>query len=219
LHLPDFRRSVRTQWVGKHGDGLRLGNEITNDFQSFLSEQARDQHHAGRVAARPVEARDQPGANRIEPYDEDDRDRSGCDLCRQRGWRPRCHNERHGAPHHLAGQHRQAIVLTVDKMVVDCDIAAINISGLAKAALERSDHVTGLHLRDRAEKPNHRHHRLLRVRRHRYGRGRAAEQCDEFAASHVEHRASSRLAPLVSLPQAQPAAEGPASPWGRPELF
>jgi len=25
--------------------------------------------------------------------------------------------------------------------------------------------------------------------------------------------------PRVSLPHAQPAAEGPASPWGRPELF
>jgi mono/diheme cytochrome c family protein len=29
----------------------------------------------------------------------------------------------------------------------------------------------------------------------------------------------SRLAPPGSLPHAQPAAEGPASPWGRPELF
>jgi hypothetical protein len=44
--------------------------------------------------------------------------------------------------------------------------------------------------------------------------GRAAdEQRDELAPPHVEHRAYSRLAPLVSLPHGQPAAEGPPSPW------
>src|SRR5439155_15661289 len=48
---------------------------------------------------------------------------------------------------------------------------------------------------------------------------RAAKERNELAASHVEHRVSSRLAPPASLPHPQSAAERPPSPWGRPELF
>src|SRR3984893_1585657 len=57
--------------------------------------------------------------------------------------------------------------------------------------------------------------RLLRPRGERPNRCRSTESEDDLAPPSVEHRASSRLAPPASLPHAQPAAEGPASPWGR----
>jgi hypothetical protein len=41
-----------------------------------------------------------------------------------------------------------------------------------------------MRLQDRAEEPDHRHRRLLRPRRERPGRRRAAEQRDELAALH-----------------------------------
>src|SRR5262249_53261681 len=58
--------------------------------------------------------------------------------------------------------------------------------------------------------------RLLRPRRERPRRRAAAEQRQEFPPSHALN--SSSLDPGVSLQHAQPAAEWPASPWGRSEL-
>jgi hypothetical protein len=62
---------------------------------------------------------------------------------------------------------RQAIVLTIGEAVFDRDVAAADISGLTEPALERSHHVTGLRLRERAEEPDHRHCWRLRARRER----------------------------------------------------
>ena len=52
-------------------------------------------------------------------------------------------------------------------------------------------------------------------------RRRAAEQRDERATFHVEHRGRPPLCtiraadwPVLSLPQLQPATDGRASPWG-----
>src|ERR1700757_3711805 len=55
----------------------------------------------------------------------------------------------------------------------------------------------------------------------------AAEQRDELAPPHVGHGSSPRPGVTTSnrrtcalgFPHAQPAAERPASPWGRPEMF
>src|SRR5262249_50700120 len=61
---------------------------------------------------------------------------------------------------------------------------------------------------------------LLRMRGERPRRRRAAEQRDEPSPPQIEHQAAPALvSPLVSLPHRQPAAESPASPWGRSELF
>src|SRR5262245_30255191 len=184
LHLANFRNGVWTHRIGKHRDGGRLGNEITHKLQPLLSELSRDEHHARGIASGPIEARDKPGADWIEAHNEDDRDRRGGDLCGQRSWRPARHDQRHRTPDHFAGQCWQAIVLAIGKAVVDCDVAAVDISGLDKAALERSHHVTGLRLRDGAEESDHRHHRLLRAGSNRPRGRRSAEQRDELPSLH-----------------------------------
>jgi hypothetical protein len=62
---------------------------------------------------------------------------------------------------------------------------------------------------------------LLRVRRERPRGCRAAEQRDERAPlmSDMLRPANNRPARAVGFHRAQPAANRPAGPWGRPELF
>src|SRR5215831_14634306 len=62
--------------------------------------------------------------------------------------------------------------------------------------------------------------RLLGARRER-PRRRTTEHRDELAPPHVEHAAPPALPNPAkrSLPHAEAAAEAPAGPWGRPELF
>jgi hypothetical protein len=48
--------------------------------------------------------------------------------------------------------------------------------------------------------------------------GRRADERDEFATFQME-RAPSRPRRNAMLPHSEAAAEGPASPWGRPESF
>jgi hypothetical protein len=79
---------------------------------------------------------------------------------------------------------------------------------------------------DKLSAPDEWHRRRLRTRRER-PRGRStAEQRDELAPFHVEHRDFLPYALLarqptraLGFPAHQPAIERPASPWGRPELF
>jgi hypothetical protein len=65
---------------------------------------------------------------------------------------------------------------------------------------------------------------LLRTRRERPS-GSRAEKRDELAPFHAEHgdflpcRLASPPGLTLGLPHAQPAAERPASPWGKSELF
>jgi hypothetical protein len=67
--------------------------------------------------------------------------------------------------------------------------------------------------------------RLLRLH-HERRRGNAADQCDELAPFHVEHGdflpyalSARRPTRALGFPAPQPATQGSASPWGRPELF
>jgi len=109
----------------------------------------------------------------------------------------------------------------------DREILSFDEPRFAQPLTERCDHGGGLSRRSAAEKANHGHCRLLRTRRERPCGYTAAEQRDELAPSHVGHGPSSRPGmdhqqstdPSVGLPHAQPAAERPASPWGRPESF
>src|SRR5262249_59764160 len=78
---------------------------------------------------------------------------------------------------------RESISSALGPAVIDADIAMLDIASLAQAAPERRDEVRELAGRFQAEKPDHRHRRLLRMRRER-PRNRAAEQRDELAARH-----------------------------------
>src|SRR5439155_991216 len=69
-------------------------------------------------------------------------------------------------------------------MVFDRNVLALDEASFFQALAERGDEVRGFGERRAAEKPDHRHHRLLRTRRERPRYGGAAEQRDELAAFH-----------------------------------
>src|SRR5262249_61888598 len=101
--------------------------------------------------------------------------------------------------------------------VLHCDVAALDIAGFVESLPDRVKRA-GLTI-GAAEQADHRQRRLLRACHGRPRRGRATDERDEPSPLEGEHRAAPALAsPLVSLPQPQAAAEGPASPWDGPEL-
>src|SRR5436309_9417235 len=69
-------------------------------------------------------------------------------------------------------------------MVFDRNVLALDEASFFQALAERGDEVRGFGERRAAEKPGHRHRRLLRARRERPRRRCAANECDELAALH-----------------------------------
>ena len=101
--------------------------------------------------------------------------------------RPRatgCGYDAHPPANEFGCQCRQPIVAAVRPAIFDRHVPALDMTGLASGpggtrATER------VSIRRRgAEKPDHRHRRLLRPRRERPRRRRAAEQRDELAPLH-----------------------------------
>src|SRR5262249_40633923 len=69
------------------------------------------------------------------------------------------------------------------RMILNHRVAALDVAGFAEPSTERSHPVRGGASRRGIDEANHRH-RLLRARRERPRRRRAAEQRDELAALH-----------------------------------
>ena len=75
--------------------------------------------------------------------------------------------------------------------------------------VEERGHKKAKRIRRRAaEKPDHRHRRLLRARRDRSRGRRAAEQRDELAAPHVEHGGLPPRCRRQSYQLGTPSADG-----------
>ena len=72
----------------------------------------------------------------------------------------------------------------IREAVFDRHVLALDIAGFFQAQTERGQKVWVIAGRPAGEKPDHRHRRLLRARRERPHRRRAAEQRDEVAAVH-----------------------------------
>src|SRR5262249_19623355 len=82
-------------------------------------------------------------------------------------------------------QLRQSIVLVLGEAVDDCYVLAFNIADVLEVQAECAQTVRHRVRRSGVREPNHRHRRLLRIRRERPRRSRAAEQRDGFAPLHV----------------------------------
>jgi hypothetical protein len=197
LHVSDFGRGVGTQWIGQHGDHLRLGNQLAHDLQPLLPERSGDQRHAGGVAARPVEAGDETCRHRIETHDKHDRDGRSRRLGGHRGRRRCSDDEGYRAANQLGRQRRHAIVLAIGKAVLDRDVLTLRIPRLIQAAPEHGDVRGRLCQPHRSEEADDRRRRMLRARSKRPGDGRAAEERYELASPHDEH--PSRLSAVGSL--------------------
>ena len=83
--------------------------------------------------------------------------------------------------HQIGGEARQPIRLIVSPALLDDDIASFDEPFLAQPFAEFRHEVRKRRGDRVAKKPDHRHRRLLRARRERPRRRRAAEQRDELA--------------------------------------
>src|ERR1700676_2065267 len=98
--------------------------------------------HASRVAPRPSEAGNEPVFYRIVSDSEDDRNRAGCGFasdCRTGGGGR--YNHRHLSVYQIGRHSRQPIVLPLRPAVFDQHGLAFDITGLAQALAEYSDHI------------------------------------------------------------------------------
>src|SRR5262249_12047587 len=80
--------------------------------------------------------------------------------------------------------HWKSIVLILRPAVFDSHVLALDIAGFAQAPTERAQTAREHVRRFTAEVSDHGHRRLLRVRRERPCRRRAAEQRDELPPLH-----------------------------------
>src|SRR5439155_10189160 len=83
----------------------------------------------------------------------------------------------------ISDQSRQSIRLIFCRAEFDRDVLTLDIVGFLQAPAESGHKMRHVNERCTAEKPDHRHRRLLRARRERPG-GRATEQRDELAPFH-----------------------------------
>ena len=104
--------------------------------------------------------------------------------------RPRCQrgprtaigrNHRNPTVDQFVCKNRQPTVVAARPAVFNRNILAIDETGLAQTLLEPRDIIRPSLRRCDVEKPDHRHHRLLRVRRERPRGRRSAEHGDEIA--------------------------------------
>jgi hypothetical protein len=114
---------------------------------------------------------------------EDDGDRCGCCLGRQRQRgisNRRDHRDR--VVNQFGGQHRQSIHFVLGPAVFDRDVLTLDIAGILEA-LAKYAQTIGVHVRRcGAEESDHRH-RQLRLRNEGQ-RSRATEKRDELAPLH-----------------------------------
>src|SRR5262245_28091187 len=136
-----------------------------------------------QVAARPGEAGDKTEPDWVLGGNKGDRDRRGCRLgSGRRGGRARGDYGDLSA-NQFGRQLRQSIVLVLGKTVDDCYVLALHVADVLEAQAECAQTVRHRVRRSGVKEPNHRHRRLLRIRRER-PRRRAPEQRDELAPLH-----------------------------------
>ena len=143
-----------------------------------------------QVAARPGEAGDKTKPDRVIADTEDDRNCRGCSFGRQCGQVAARGDHSHLSMNQIGHQRRQAIVLALQPVVLDCHVLAFDGAGFVEAFTERGDIARVGIGRPVSDKPDHRHRRLLRARRKR-PRSCCAAQCEyEFSPSEVDCHAA-----------------------------
>src|SRR5262249_32587817 len=158
--------------------------------------------YAGNVARGSIKAIDETKLYWIGADAEDDGNRAGRSLGRERCCRAaRCGDDGHLALHKLGHQCRHAIELILSATIFDYNIAAIDETGFAEALTKCRGKMGACIGGAVMEKANYWQRRLLRGHRERPRRRRAAEQRHELPPSHAGHGRS--LPP--GLPHAQPA--------------
>jgi hypothetical protein len=132
----------------------------------------------GQIAARPREAGNKTKPDRIIGDDENNRDRRGRILGRERGGTGRCDDHSDPSADQVGRQRRQSIELILGPAVFDRDVLAFDIARFLEALAKPPHEVRGSISRSGIEITDHRHRRLLRARRERPRKHRAADERD-----------------------------------------
>ena len=172
-------------WIDEHGHTSGCGHQLAQEFQPLCRQLATEKIDPGQVAARPGEAGDKTEPDRVFAGDEDDGDRRGCRLGRQRDGSTADRGDHGDLPANQIGrQRRQPIDLILGPAVFDRHVLALDKARFLQALAKSAQTVRERVRRCGVEEPDHRHRRLLRARRERPRRRRAAEQRDELAPLH-----------------------------------
>src|SRR5262249_20445013 len=151
--------------------------------QSLCRQLSIEKIDTGQVAARPSEARDKTKPDRVIADTEDDRNCRGCSFGRQCGHVAYRGDHSHLSANQIGHQRRQAIVVALQPVVLDCHVLALDGAGFVESFTECGDIARVGIGRPVSDKPDYRHSRLLRARRERPS-GCAAEKRNELAPRH-----------------------------------
>jgi hypothetical protein len=112
---------------------------------------------AGEIAARVAQAGDESGVDRIATESEHDRYGGRRRLGRERRWlTARGGNHRNLTADQIGSQFRQSIVLAFCPAILDGDVLAFVIAGVAEALPKCGEDTSCLGRRSRAQKADHR---------------------------------------------------------------
>jgi hypothetical protein len=179
------RRIVR---FDQQGEARGCRHHVAQQLEPLGCHLRREPVDAGQIAGRPRETCDQAKPDRIIGDDENDRDRRGRILGRERGGTGRCDDHSDPSARQVGGQRRQSIELILGPAVFDRDVLAFDIACFLEALAKPPHEVRDSISRSGIEKPNHRHRRLLRARRQRPKQRRrrgGAEERDEIPPFHL----------------------------------
>src|SRR5262249_35624466 len=182
--------------IDEHGNRRGSRQQLTQEPNLLRPKFRREEADTDDVATGPVEASDEAVLDGVAPRHEDDRHRRGCSLSRERS-RGIADDQSYLPAKKVRQQKRQPVGLILGKAVLDSDVLALNEACFLQALAEPGRVMRQV---SAAEKPHHRHRRLLRPRRER-PRRRAPEQHDELAPFHSITLSARSTSPLgISWP-------------------
>src|SRR5262245_4652107 len=172
---------IRTGRIYEHADRGGVGNHFVQQLKLLRHQEGVEIAYPCDVPAWSIEAGDKPKLYGIGPSLEHDRNCRGRSLGSEcgRGAGPGDHSD--PPADKISGQGRQSIVMFLRPAVFDRDILPLDITGFLKTFTEGSHKERVSSGCSAAEKPDHRHRRLLRPRRERPRGRRAAEKRYERA--------------------------------------
>ena len=117
---------------------VAVGTNSCSSSSRFGPSSALKRGHAREVAAWPVQAGDKSKLDRVAAGQEDDRNRRGRRLGRQRRRSAARGNHGHLTTNQIGRQRRQSIVLALRPAIFDRHVPALDIAGFAQALAERA---------------------------------------------------------------------------------
>ena len=186
LQVPHLRSGGGARRVGDSADDRGGPDHLLEDLQPLAARLHAQARHAREIAVRPVQAAHHAQRDGIAAHLEHDRDGRG------RRFRRECHGSAAGCDEHghlLVGQfsreRRQSVVAPFRPSKLDGEVAAFDVSGFGETIAEGADAAGEGVRRFRAEIPDHRHPRLLRLSGERpSSRRRRPKQGYELASPH-----------------------------------